>query len=114
VNSDRSVTEKLVRQVDAAGFKALFVTVDMATPGKRERDRRAKVDIAPPANYSKNKRDTSKGVVNSLATFFDPSLTWKDIEWLRSLTSMPIVLKGIQCAEDAILAVKYGAYKSHS
>ena len=39
---------------------------------------------------------------------FDPSVTWKDVEWLRSIWPGPLVLKGITCAEDARLAVEHG------
>ena len=43
--------------------------------------------------------DRSRGTARALAAFIDPSLTWRDIAWLRSLTKMKIVLKGIQvCA----------------
>ena len=43
-----------------------------------------------------------------VAELLDPSVTWKDIAWLRSLTSLPLVLKGIMTAEDATLAVENG------
>lgn len=43
-----------------------------------------------------------------MAGFIDPTLSWQDIKWLRRATSLPIVLKGVQTAADAILAVEYG------
>jgi L-lactate dehydrogenase (cytochrome) len=54
------------------------------------------------------KVNRSQGTARAISTFIDPSLSWDDIAWFKSLTKMPIVLKGVQCGEDAVLAVKYG------
>ena len=92
---DRTQTAALVRKVDALGFAGLFLTVDTPLIGRRERDIR-------------NKFATGRGVIRSLGTISDPSLTWDDVDWLRGLTSMPLVLKGIQRGEDALTAVEHG------
>lgn len=42
------------------------------------------------------------------ASFADPGLSWKDIDWFKSITKMPIILKGVQCWEDAVLAAEAG------
>jgi len=52
--------------------------------------------------------DRSQGTARAISTFIDPTLNWGDIAWFKSITKMPIILKGIQCGEDAILAVKHG------
>jgi isopentenyl diphosphate isomerase/L-lactate dehydrogenase-like FMN-dependent dehydrogenase len=44
-----------------------------------------------------------------IASLFDPALTWKDIEWLAGITTLPILVKGILRSDDALLAVKHGA-----
>lgn len=49
-----------------------------------------------------------EGTARAISTFIDPGLCWEDIKWFRSITSLPIVLKGIQCGEDAVKAVEYG------
>jgi isopentenyl diphosphate isomerase/L-lactate dehydrogenase-like FMN-dependent dehydrogenase len=54
------------------------------------------------------KIDRNQGTARAISSFIDPSLSWEDIKWFRSITRMPIVLKGIQCGEDAVLAVKHG------
>jgi len=59
------------------------------------------------------KKDASvrqdQGTSRALSSFIDPTLSWKDLPWLASLSSMPIVLKGVQTGEDAIIAVRdYG------
>lgn len=57
---------------------------------------------------AKAKVSRSQGAARAISSFIDPSLNWKDIEWFRSITKMPILLKGIQTAEDAVLAARHG------
>ena len=49
------------------------------------------------------------GTAGSIASLFDPTLTWKDIEWLARITKLPVLVKGILRSDDALLAVKHGA-----
>ncbi|TGJ82466.1 hypothetical protein E0Z10_g6312, partial [Xylaria hypoxylon] len=53
--------------------------------------------------------DTSQGAARAISSFIDPSLSWADIPWFRSITKMPIVLKGVQRVEDVVKAVECGA-----
>eukprot|EP00026_Physarum_polycephalum_P005599 Phypoly_transcript_05634.p1 GENE.Phypoly_transcript_05634~~Phypoly_transcript_05634.p1 ORF type:complete len:510 (+),score=103.58 Phypoly_transcript_05634:350-1879(+) len=110
VNGNRKVTEDIVRRAEKGGCKALFVTVDAPQLGRREKDMRNKF-TASEANEQKRageKVNRNQGTARAISSFIDPSLCWADIAWLKSITSMPIVLKGVQCGEDAVLAVKYG------
>jgi 4-hydroxymandelate oxidase len=117
--SDKSVTERLVRRAEAAGYEALCLTVDVPRLGRRERDFRHGLGFPPdviPVNFASEIDITSiplgqQGSALSAyaASLLDPSLTWDDIGWLRSLTSMPLVLKGILSAKDAVLAAEQGA-----
>ena len=118
VLKDRAATESLVRRAEAAGARALVLTVDAPLLGRRERDVRHRFQL--PAGLSvKNLEacglgDFPKGVPDSglaawFASLLDPSLTWKDLEWLRSITSLPVVVKGIVRADDAVRAVEHGA-----
>ena len=52
--------------------------------------------------------DRSQGAARAISSFIDPSLNWSDIAWFKSITSMPIVLKGIQSGEDAVMAAQHG------
>lgn len=109
VNSDRAATKRLVERVEKAGVKALFVTVDAPALGRREKDMRVKfVDKPPDVLTDSNKVNRSQGAARAISAFIDPSLSWKDVAWLKSITRLPIVLKGIQTGEDAVLAAKEG------
>ena len=91
---------KLVRRAEAAGYRALVVTVDAARWGRKERVLRADFHMPPHLNEANFIEDNPQ-----VDYVFG---TWETIAWLRSLTSLPIVLKGILTAEDARLAVEHG------
>ncbi|EMD33158.1 hypothetical protein CERSUDRAFT_160722 [Gelatoporia subvermispora B] len=110
VNRDREITRKYVQHAEARGVKALFITVDAPQLGRREKDMRMKfVDDGAGAEVQKG-QDVKKdqGVARAISSFIDPSLSWKDIPWFQSITKMPIILKGIATAEDAVLAFEAG------
>ena len=107
VNADRNLTKKIVLDVIKKGVKAICVTVDAPQLGRREKDMRLKFqDDAP--DVQENDVNRSAGAARAISSFIDPSLEWKDINWLKSFTTVPIVIKGIQCGEDAVLAAKSG------
>ena len=107
VVDDRTFVKDLVQKVEAQGCRALCVTVDTPVSGSRDRQQRAKFklpdDLKPPYMI-----DTSFASKGQALTFKRP-LTWKDIEWLRSVTKLPVLLKGILNPEDAEKAIKVGA-----
>lgn len=117
VFKDREITRDLIKRAEAAGCKALVLTVDAPLLGTRERDVRNRFDL-PEGITVKNletvfkeklpKKDDS-GIASYVAAYLDASLNWKDIEWLRSITKLPLLIKGIACKEDAILSVDHGA-----
>ncbi|KAI1791208.1 glyoxylate dehydrogenase [Ganoderma leucocontextum] len=110
VNRDREITRKYVQHAEARGVKGLFITVDAPQLGRREKDMRMKaVDDDAGAEVQKG-QDVKKdqGVARAISSFIDPSLSWKDIPWFQSITKMPIILKGIGSAEDAVLAYEAG------
>lgn len=112
VNHNREVTKRLVKRAEAGGIKALFVTVDAPQLGRREKDMRNKFTLQGTAVQSKDdkkgKVKRNEGTTRAISQFIDPSLSWKDIKWLQTITDLPIILKGIQCGEDAVKAVEYG------
>ncbi|KAI0741097.1 FMN-dependent dehydrogenase-domain-containing protein [Earliella scabrosa] len=112
VNKDREITKKFVQHAEKRGIKALFITVDAPQLGRREKDMRQKFEAEDPAEVSGNKQsdkvDRSQGAARAISSFIDPALDWKDIPWFQSITKMPLILKGVQCWEDALLAYDKG------
>ena len=100
--TDREVTRSLVARAEASGFAAIAVTVDTPVPSWREEEDRLP-PLPSPGVWSDNlPRDPDPPLE------VDGSLTWASLEWLRSITSLPILVKGILTAEDARLAVEHG------
>ncbi|KAF8592453.1 hypothetical protein K439DRAFT_1400272 [Ramaria rubella] len=118
-----------VRHVEELGYKAIFLTVDAVVMSNRERDIKAKAveedeDAHIPGSGGIPSTDEvgetqeegegeggfgSSGTAGAFLANDDRNMTWeKTIPWLRSVTELPIVIKGIQCVEDAVLAMKAG------
>jgi 4-hydroxymandelate oxidase len=117
VMKDRSITSALVQGAEAAGCKAIVLTVDVPAWGRRERD--MKNGFALPAGLIiesllvPGRQDFYDGSFpTDLSTFinerFKFDLTWDDVAWLRSITRLPVVLKGISHPEDGRLAAEEG------
>jgi L-lactate dehydrogenase (cytochrome) len=135
---DRGLVKEMVERAKTCGYEALMLTVDTAVLGRRERDVRRGFTLPPkigldtmvdgalhpawswafvrsePIRFA-NLTGSSVGdggTAVSLAEFtasqFDPSLSWGDVDWLRSLWDGPMILKGIQTVEDARLAADSG------
>jgi 4-hydroxymandelate oxidase len=118
VYKDRAATEALVRRVEAAGARALVLTVDAPILGRRERDVRNRFALPPElgcANlagfgYDKvSQQIAESGLSAYFADQLDPSLSWKDVAWLRSITKLPIVIKGLVRPDDARRGIDAGA-----
>lgn len=135
---DRPLVEELVGRAKDAGYTTVWLTVDTAVLGRRERDVRRGFTLPPkigpetlidgavhpgwtldflrhePIKFanvvgrSEMDGSTPISLANKVASHFDQSLSWKDIEWLRSIWDGPIVLKGIQTVADAKQAVAMG------
>ncbi|KAM8857494.1 2-Hydroxyacid oxidase 2 isoform 2-T2 [Synchiropus picturatus] len=113
VYRDRKLSEQIVHRVEALGYKALVLTVDVPYTGKRRNDIRNKFRL-PPHLKVKNlegvsqQEDAGQEPHGVPATALDPSISWKDMHWLQSITRLPIIIKGILTKEDAELAVEHG------
>ena len=136
---DRAVTQGLIERAAASGYRVLVVTMDVPVLGQRERDVRNGATIPPrvtlrnaidtlsrlpwlwtiwrgprvtfanvtPADGSGSLKPFALSpYVNSL---FDPTVTWKDLDWMRRLWKGPLAVKGVMSGEDARLAVEHGA-----
>ena len=107
---DRGFTAELVAAVAEAGFRAIVLTVDFPVAGRRERDLRLEFTLpddlpAPNLPVTLARKDFHA----ALGDIVDTSLTWRDLEWLRSESSLPLLVKGVLTAEDALLAAEHGA-----
>jgi L-lactate dehydrogenase (cytochrome) len=135
---DRGLVREMVERSQAANYEAIMLTVDTAMLGRRERDVRRGFALPPtigprtlidgmvhpswtwqfvraePIRFAnvvgKDVGDGASPVALSdyINSQFDPSLSWHDVEWLRSIWDGPIVLKGIQTVEDARIAAEAG------
>jgi 4-hydroxymandelate oxidase len=116
VQSDRGFTRALVERAVAAGCQALCLTVDTPVLGTRNRETRREFSL--PAGLS---RKNLEGLGETTATathrptegriysqVLDPTLSWKDVEWLQSFAKVPLLLKGVLDADDARKAVDAG------
>jgi 4-hydroxymandelate oxidase len=102
---DEGVTRELVQRVAAAGFTALVLTVDTPFLGRRERDLRTGFVVEFPV------ASLGQDGLTPAETFAltSPSVSWRDIEQLASLSGLPVVVKGVLTEEDAKLACEHGA-----
>ena len=112
VNGDRGKTRAYVEQLERGGCKGLFITVDAPQLGRREKDMRNKF-TEQGSNVQKEEDGAGKvgrgqGVARAISEFIDTSLCWDDLAWFRSITAMPICLKGVACSEDAVMALRAG------
>src|SRR3954451_13792841 len=135
---DRGLVKEMIERAAAAEYEALILTVDTAVLGRRERDVRRGFSLPPtigpgtfldgafhPAwtwSFLRSEpirfanvvgRDVGDGaspvtLSDYINTQFDPALAWSDVEWLRSVWNGPIVLKGVQTVDDAIMAADAG------
>lgn len=117
VFKDRNIVAQLVKRAERAGFKAIALTVDTPILGRREADIKNRF-VLPPHLTLKNfvgldlgkiDKTNDSGLASYVASQVDRSLSWKDVKWLQTITTLPILVKGILTAEDAKLAVQYGA-----
>jgi isopentenyl diphosphate isomerase/L-lactate dehydrogenase-like FMN-dependent dehydrogenase len=121
--SDREVVESLVRRAEASGYSAIVVTLDTLTLGWRPRDLRnaylpfrqgegiaqftsdpvfrSRLSVPP-------EEDPLVAAGTMLAMFPNLALRWEDLAWLRELTSLPLLVKGVLTADDALCALDSG------
>ena len=107
---DRGITRRIVEEAERAGFRAIVLTVDLPVLGNRERDLRTGFvlpdELVPPfASADPSVTEVGSEVIGLMV---DPRISWKDLEWLRSLSDLPLLVKGVLTAEDALLAVEHG------
>ncbi|MBI5709925.1 MAG: alpha-hydroxy-acid oxidizing protein, partial [Candidatus Eisenbacteria bacterium] len=113
---DRDFTRRLLARAEAAGCRALVLTVDTPVLGARDRERRAGFRL-PRGVRAENLVGASKDLAHGhswsedgiYSPLSDPTLTWETVAWLREQTRLPLVLKGVLAPDDARRAVEAGA-----
>jgi len=135
---DRGLVREMIERAAASGYEALMVTVDTAVLGRRERDVRRGFSLPPriglgtlvdgalhpawtwgflraePIRFANvtgravGDGQTAVTLADYVNAQFDPTLSWADLDWMRSVWSGPVVVKGIQTVEDARLAADAG------
>jgi 4-hydroxymandelate oxidase len=109
IQPDLGFTEAIVRRAEAAGCGAMVVTVDSPAFGRRERDLRNGFLDLPEGLCCENLRELEgDGLGRARPIQFVPELSWEHIDWLRSVTALPIALKGVMHPDDARTAVDRG------
>jgi L-lactate dehydrogenase (cytochrome) len=109
-HKDDAIALERIRNVERLGYKALFLTVDAIVAGNREADIKSmwtEEDLTE--EEDENGSLEMGGTAGNLVANDDRDMTWeKTIPWLRSVTKLPIVIKGVQCVEDCVLAAQAG------
>ena len=115
---DRELSRALVQRAEAAGARALVLTVDTPALGRREANERHRFylpahlnvpNIGPRSMLASMETASGSQLARYVQVMINPAMNWRDLAWLRSITRLPIVLKGILTSEDAELAVSEGA-----
>lgn len=110
------ISGKVVQRAEAAGYRAIVLTSDTPVLGKRERDLRNNFHLPShlkEGNFAEELADAeAEAQIQAQANSYLPlphNPTWDTVDWLRTVTSLPIILKGLLTAEDALLALEHGA-----
>lgn len=113
VHRDRGFTKELVERAAAAGYRALMLTVDLPVLGHRRRDERNNFALPPHLQMANVGKGSDAGDGSALRSYadaaIDPSLSFDDLEWLRGLADLPLVVKGVLRGDDAATCTAAGA-----
>ncbi|XP_038681878.1 peroxisomal (S)-2-hydroxy-acid oxidase GLO4-like [Tripterygium wilfordii] len=109
----RDISAQLVQRAERNGYKAIVLTGDVPRLGRREADIKNKMVAPQLKNFegllsTEVVSDDGSNVQAFVKKTLDASFSWKDVGWLRSVTKLPILIKGILTREDAIKAVEVG------
>jgi 4-hydroxymandelate oxidase len=104
--NNRPQARRLVERAEAAGYSAIVLTVDLPELGYRERDLRNAFELSGPWGNLPAKEQEG---IDALLDMRGVALTWADLAEIRSWSSLPLVVKGILTADDALLAVEHNA-----
>lgn len=107
MQEQRSITADMMRRAEAAGYSALVLTVDQPVRAVRRRMLRNEYE-APTEALSANFRKYNDGLQIDIVSTVDRTLNWKDVDWLRAQSGLPLLLKGVMTHEDVLIAKSCG------
>ncbi|CAD5118647.1 DgyrCDS7335 [Dimorphilus gyrociliatus] len=111
VFKNREITKQAIQRAEKAGYKAIVLTVDAAVAGLRRKLLKKPLsfqqDFSLP-NFPKN-LDKSPSSGLPFGSQITSTLSWGDVDWLRTITKLPIIMKGVATVEDIILSKRHGA-----
>jgi isopentenyl diphosphate isomerase/L-lactate dehydrogenase-like FMN-dependent dehydrogenase len=105
---DKEMTQEWLDRVKDAGYEAVIVTLDSQWPPKRERNIRNNYRRTRGVNYPAAGGETPRPAGRA-GEGSDPAATWKDLEWIKSATELPVIAKGVLTGEDVELCAEVGA-----
>jgi isopentenyl diphosphate isomerase/L-lactate dehydrogenase-like FMN-dependent dehydrogenase len=109
IYTNRQYTQKLIERAEKSGYKALVLTVDHCELGNRECDVHNNFTLPDGIRAENLIDDDSKDFATTYRRApIDAGLSWKDLQWIRSVASLPLIIKGIIHPDDAREAVKHG------
>jgi isopentenyl diphosphate isomerase/L-lactate dehydrogenase-like FMN-dependent dehydrogenase len=106
---DKEMTKDWLKRAKDLGYEAVCVTLDSQWPAKRERNLRNNYQNLRGVNFSKTSGDQARARWGAHPGGGDPAATWKDLEWIKSASELPVVAKGIMTGEDVELCAEFGA-----
>jgi 4-hydroxymandelate oxidase len=109
VHSDRGLTTALLQRAEAAGYRAVVLTVDVPRLGRRLRNGPDGFSLPPGVEAANLVGRDHSNLAAYAAESFDASLTFEAIEWLCAQTNLPVVVKGVLRGDDAAACVDAGA-----
>jgi len=118
VYKDRGATRALVERAERAGCTALVLTADTPYLGRREGDVRNAFTLPPDLSIGNvvpggpttlPEAYAESGLAVYVASLIEAALSWRDVEWLRTVTRLPVLVKGVLRGDDARRAVEHGA-----
>lgn len=109
---DREMTENLIRRAERARYKAIVVTVDTPVIGLRRSEMKNPTSLPSKVTYANfcppHNNVCSKNISEYVRNQYDPTVGWDSLRWLLSITSLPVILKGVLTREDALMAADLG------
>ncbi len=106
---DQGRSRELLARAEAAGHEAIILTMDAPILGRRERDIRTGFSLPPGVSYANIRRGAIKRDDTYGDDEFKPENTWGDLAWVTQTTRLPVVVKGVLRADDAVRALDLGA-----
>jgi isopentenyl diphosphate isomerase/L-lactate dehydrogenase-like FMN-dependent dehydrogenase len=112
VHKDRGISKWMLERAAAGGYGAIVLTADLPYPGNRERELRHPIESVGPeelGNFTGIAEVHAGDFMELLEGVINASVTWGDLEWIQSVSGLPLIVKGLVTGEDASRAVEQGA-----